>query len=126
MEQKEDLGMPFAGYPATAPIIPSKNNSVDLAMLCFDPASYCYLADYEVGSIGDSPLETVLKRERFTCLSEEAKQVVDIILSSPIEILNTFGRITKQSIRNYLRGLEWSWKKIGNTEQELKEFIKTF
>jgi len=71
-----------------------------------------------------SPEEILLKKEKFSIISEEAKFVMKIIMNTPSELTSILktstGKITERTIKNTLRRLKWHRAKIEKTIKELK------
>jgi len=84
--------------------------------------------DMEDPNYGD-PEISLIKKEKKDLLSEEAKQVIDIILNSPSEVLDSFKsksgkKINKTKVYGYLKKeLGWQWKTIWNVSKEIKEWL---
>lgn len=64
------------------------------------------------------PEEDLSFKETLDSLSDEAKQVVEMIFASPQEFLEAGAKVT--SVKNKLREQNWSWPKIGRTIREIK------
>ncbi len=73
--------------------------------------------------------ETIcIKKDLTTKLSDEAKDIIRLILNGPAEIIETFmttkyKKISKNLIKNHLIELGWATKKIDKTFSELKTFV---
>jgi len=76
-----------------------------------------------------TPEKILIRKQSFNSLSEEAKEVIQLILNSPSEILDLLKtpkqkRITKVKIRKYLI-TSWHSSFITDlTIQELEEWVK--
>lgn len=73
-----------------------------------------------------SPLSLILKEEAWNGLSNEAKEMVNVVLNSPSEILELIstpksGNITKRSIRKYFSII---WKSRIITNLTIKEITR--
>jgi hypothetical protein len=77
-----------------------------------------------------TPESTLKLKDWLESLSEEARQVVRIILDGPAEVLDLgvdgCKCITRKMLREYLREQGWQWKVIHRVMVELKEGIKSF
>jgi hypothetical protein len=83
-----------------------------------------------------NPLDELLKaekehlsNERYLSLSDEAKELVDIIISTPAEFLEAFGFKTVRSanptsIEAALRKRWKDWKYARQVVREVKEYVK--
>ncbi|MFA7099351.1 MAG: hypothetical protein WC143_04630 [Eubacteriales bacterium] len=83
-----------------------------------------------------NPLDELLEAEkeyllnkRYLSLSDEAKELIDIIVSSPAEFLETFGFKTVKSantisIEAELRKRWKDWKYARKVVQEVKEYVR--
>jgi len=60
----------------------------------------------------------------FNSLSEEAKYVCDMILSSPEEFLEESRKLARKHIIDKLRKEGWSWPKIWKSFREIKAALK--
>lgn len=75
-----------------------------------------------------SPEDTLLKKEAFTSLSAEAKEVILLILNSPQEILDClltpkYNKISKDRLWIFLTTTKgWKPKVVTKCFKELKEF----
>lgn len=75
-----------------------------------------------------SPEDTLLKKEAFTSLSAEAKEVILLILNSPQEILDClltpkYNKISKDRLLIFLTTTKgWKPKVVAKCFKELKEF----
>ena len=114
---------------------------------------YAYLTIYQTMKYGDIPYfeqstprenqkeimlpsssnqeRDVIKKDLFTKLSSEAKEVINIVLNSPNEILETFktpkyGIISRNKIKKYLISNGWKTKFVEKVFSELKEFVMSF
>jgi hypothetical protein len=76
-----------------------------------------------------NPEKEFMKKELADNLSEEAKEIVRIILNGPSEIVSTFftdayNCISKAKILIFFRKTGWKKKTINQAFDELKEFTK--
>lgn len=76
-----------------------------------------------------TPSEILIKKQSFNSLSKEAKEVIQLILHSPSEILDLLKtprqkRITKVKVRKYLTLLWHSSFITDLTIKELEEWVK--
>ena len=75
-----------------------------------------------------NPEQLLISKEKKK-LSQEAIQVINIILNSPSEVINTFKsksgkKINKTKIYDYIRKeLGWQWKTIWAVAKEIKEWL---
>ncbi len=84
-------------------------------------------SEIQLPSIANQESETI-KKDLITNLSGEAKEVVKLILSSPMEILETFQTpkyktISKQKIKEHLAVNGWPPRRIEKVFSELKTFV---
>jgi hypothetical protein len=76
-----------------------------------------------------SPEETFIEKESYQNLSEEAKDVISLIIGAPQEILDCFttpkyNKISKERIAQFLsKNLRWDKKRISFCFQEIREFV---
>jgi len=73
----------------------------------------------------DSPERAMLKREAFQSLSEEAKELIDIVLNAPSEIMFNCGKPSKMLVYDILRSRKWTWSKINKARSEVIQYVRT-
>jgi hypothetical protein len=79
-----------------------------------------------------SPEKILMKREAYTNLSQEAKEVIEMIFRCPQEIMECFmtpkyHKISKKKVLEYLiTAMGWTPKRVSRCFAELKEFSATF
>jgi hypothetical protein len=73
-----------------------------------------------------SPESVMLKKEAFQLLSDEAKELIAIVLNAPSEIMFDCGKPSIMRIYDILRSNEWTWPKINRARSEVKQYVKTF
>lgn len=112
------------------------------AAIAFSPNSYLYLEEEGNEDIlieEPMPLKLVLKRDEYRNLSQEAKEIIEIILHSfqhedEMFILKRRGekiicqsnKILKRELSKNLRKKGWKWVVIWEIYKELGEFVATF
>lgn len=72
--------------------------------------------------------KSLIKKDLAEKLSEEAKEVIALILNSPVEILETFmtekyKKISKEKIKEHLVINGWHQRKVDKTFSEIKTFV---
>jgi len=108
-------------------VIPDFNSTLKGALVASKAKSYISLSDGGEVGVKENPLSILLKRDRYDSLSEEAKYIIHLVLTTPMEIVGITGSITKQRIWEYLRSQEaWTWKTIWGATDELKSFVSNF
>ncbi|MFA5355738.1 MAG: hypothetical protein WC302_03370 [Candidatus Paceibacterota bacterium] len=96
--------------------------------------SYCELPTGQEGfelKILPSPRnqeKELIKQEMLSSLSTEAKEVIDIVLNSPAEVIEslttpTYNCISKSLISKYLKHKNWKKNKIESSFNEIKLFV---
>lgn len=73
----------------------------------------------------DSPERAMLKREAFQMLSDEAKELIDIVLNAPKEIMFDCGKPSIMLIYDVLRSRNWTWSKINKARSEVIQYVNT-
>ena len=73
----------------------------------------------------------IIKKDLFAKLSSEAKEIINIVLNSPNEILEIFktpkyNLISRNKIKEYLVSNGWKTKSVKKAFSELKEFVMNF
>jgi hypothetical protein len=73
----------------------------------------------------------VMKKEAYTQLSSEAKEVIEMIFNAPAEILECFmapkyNKVSKNQIKNYLLINGWNPNIVRNCFAELRSFVANF
>jgi hypothetical protein len=73
--------------------------------------------------------ETAIKRDMFLKLSEEAKEIIMIVLEGPKETIEAitsekYNVISKQRIKKYLEKKGWKRKTVNRCFEELKVFAE--
>ncbi len=76
----------------------------------------------------DNQESLCIKKDLTTKLSNEAKDIIRLILNSPIEIIETFmtmnyKKISKTKIKEHLVMNGWQPQKVDKTFSELKTFV---
>jgi hypothetical protein len=72
-------------------------------------------------AIGKVPsLESQGFLDIYSDLSNEAKTLVKMILSSPAEFIKDTPRESRTYVRNYLRKLGWKWNQVWGVINEIK------
>jgi hypothetical protein len=95
-----------------------------------DPVNVFLIDDTETESL--SPEKILMKREAYTNLSQEAKEVIEMIFRCPQEIMECFmtpkyHKISKKKILEYLiTAMGWTPKRVSRCFTELKEFSSSF
>jgi len=91
-----------------------------------------YVDESEIFLIDETvnPEKDLIKKESYQNLSDEAKQVIDICLNAPMEIMNQlkspiFGVVSKNSLLKYFRKI-WKRQKTFSVFQEVSEFVENF
>lgn len=95
-----------------------------------DPCSAEKCESVTVPRIEANQEKQLIKHEQFKELSSEAKEVIDIVLNAPKEILEVITapskeETSKKRLRPYL-AKKWGRAKVNKIFDELKEFTKTF
>lgn len=75
--------------------------------------------------------DSVMKRDGFSKLSKESKEIIDIVLNSPSEIIECFttpkyNKISRDKIKDYLVKQGWNEKLVKGCFKELKDFCTAF
>ena len=75
--------------------------------------------------------ETYCKKEAIENLSEEAKEIIDLVFNAPAEIIACFitpkyNKISKDKIRDFLLDKGWNQKIIKKCFAELRELCNEF
>ena len=75
-----------------------------------------------------NPLAHLIFKEKVESLSEDAKEVVGILLSCPGELLELSGieapKIVRGKLKRYLKEeSNWTWEKIYNSFREIREVL---
>jgi RNA polymerase sigma factor (sigma-70 family) len=70
-----------------------------------------------------TPETEYMFKEKITQMSEEAQEVLHLILSSPSEYGSMVGKYARQSLRKFLIALGWKEKKIRKVFKEIKNTI---
>jgi hypothetical protein len=71
--------------------------------------------------------ETFLRKEAYSSLSKEAKEIINIVLNAPDEIMECltcpkYNKISKSKIKTYLMGQGWNRQKVKSCFAELKGY----
>ena len=83
---------------------------------------------YDLSSYGGrTPEQIVIERERWFNLREETKQVIELIVDCPADVLDEItkgGRLTKKAIAQYLRR-QWGERLIvSQVMEEIKNYVR--
>lgn len=73
----------------------------------------------------NNPETILISKSIFQNLSDEAKEVIGIIINAPSELFLVNGKFRKMELRNMLRKNKWSFKKIRAVQQEILEFCQS-
>lgn len=73
----------------------------------------------------------LIKKDAYLALSQEAKEVIEIIFNAPKEILecfvtDTYDKVSKRKIKNWLLTQGWNRKKVRFCFAELRDFSSNF
>lgn len=79
-------------------------------------------------SKGYSPEEIAIKKDAYTRLSSDAREIFDIIVEAPAEIINAlktpkYNKISVRKFSAFLKEGGWSCQDIENCFSELREFL---
>lgn len=111
------------------------NQNLDYALAAFDLNNYLpiHLPETErMCPFVNSPEYELIVRERYALLSNEAQEMIDIILNPPdefqrqLEIKNR-STISQGKLTEYLRCIDhkrWTYRIINETFIEIKRFLK--
>lgn len=114
----------------------NRPSALEMAAWAGNPNNYIAIEDIELTETKDDPEETILakehseqKRQAWLALSEEAKQVVALIIDCPEELteaLTTCKRSKKicfPKVLKYLRNLWGERTLVKKVELEIKTFV---
>jgi len=81
--------------------------------------------------IDPSQEELIIKRDSFSKLSKESKEIIEIVLNSPADIIDCFitpkyNKISREKIKAYLVKEGWNDKTVKTCFQEIKDFCSAF
>ena len=76
----------------------------------------------------DNQENLLIKKDLTLKLSKEAKEVIDLVLLSPSEILETlltpkYHQVSKEKIKQHLIRVGWSQERVKIVFKELKKFV---
>lgn len=71
-----------------------------------------------------NPESILIAKSIFQSLSNEAKEVINIILNAPNELFLVNGKFKKMELSKILRENKWSFKKIYSIQKEISEFCQ--
>lgn len=99
------------------------NHLIDFTRRYHDITPSSDLIDEDVIDYQTSEVDTSFFYN-FNSLSEEAKYICDMILSSPEEFLEESKKLARRHIIDKLRKEGWSWPKIWKSFREIKAALK--
>lgn len=75
-----------------------------------------------------NPRRLLIWKETIENLSDEARQIVNILLTSPTEILKIMGTEPAKAVRGaiykHLWAKGWKWRKIWDSFREIREALR--
>jgi hypothetical protein len=72
-----------------------------------------------------TPESVMLRREAYQLLSDEAKELISLVLNAPSEIVFDCGKPSIMRIYDILRSREWTWSKINKARSEVIQYVRT-
>lgn len=78
-----------------------------------------------------SPEDEIIMKDSFSHLSKEAMEVINLVLNSPMEVIEClktpkYDKISKRKVRKYLEKNGWETRKVKSCFEELREFCSEF
>jgi|WetSurSiteA1Bulk_404760.scaffolds.fasta_scaffold23949_5 hypothetical protein len=105
-------------------------------LMVYEPIQYLELSIYSKDDIvgmtlpsKSNPEKDMIKKQIYDLLSNEAKEIIDVVINSPNEILSTltkpvYNNIGKRSIKKFLRTKGWKWRVIDKAINELENYVE--
>lgn len=98
-----------------------------------EDSAWVALRGFVVNKDKRSAERQVILSDLYHKLSSEAKEVVQIVLETPEELVEFVaekvcckGRLTTSDVKEYLRYIGWGYPAIAGAFGELKKFVKNF
>jgi hypothetical protein len=72
----------------------------------------------------ETPETLLIQKDALQKLSEEAKFLIDILINLPDEMILSTGRVCYKRLSKFLQEKGWSKKRVQNSWDELKCYLK--
>jgi len=100
-------------------------NSIKMAVYAYDFNNYLTLDDADLRSDANmEPQNIVYRKSMFEKLSNEAKEVIDIFLNTPAEMITVYGTPSKEMIKYFFLKKGWKHITIKKAFSEVENYVR--
>ena len=89
----------------------------------------CFLYDHEIVQ-EETPETQLIQKEKFSTLSDEARFLLSVILTVPLDVTSSvvrrlFHKRTLTKTNALMRRHGWTWNKIETVKEEIKTILRS-